>query len=350
MGTCFSYIKISDNSKASNALTMAYRDPYGNVDYLLSTIGGYGTEFNPDKHFSRYCALSQPTMTGKTSLISASADRVYVLYLKFKTNAPPFSPSKVIDFLTNESLINTVYDAVVRFAAYFIVGIETLTGKIECAKRENREFTPKHWKALHYDLSSTPKDSVKKFWDNFYSKINEKQTELMQKKETTLHAAERFKGLVNGLEKKLRAAVKGTVTNKTTNYNILLLFGFDEASKMLLRERFCFRGCRFLCRFMPAWIFALLADTVASIGNFHPSKDSDPSLRINNSEMELFRPLLFFSSFDVLCRFDVLGIHKVNTLARFHVAIFCQGRAMWGAWMAKNINAEVFYNVNAFYV
>ncbi|EPZ36862.1 hypothetical protein ROZALSC1DRAFT_28289 [Rozella allomycis CSF55] len=82
------------DSRGSN-----YKDPCGNVDYMLRSGSKYCSKYDPKEYVSRYCTIYQPTMTGMTKCIYECMRRSSIVYIEIKGLDRPKRPQTWFIFL-----------------------------------------------------------------------------------------------------------------------------------------------------------------------------------------------------------------------------------------------------------
>ncbi|EPZ34064.1 hypothetical protein O9G_005829 [Rozella allomycis CSF55] len=107
-------------SVVADSLGSNYKDPCGNVDYMLRSGSKYCSSYDPKEYVSRYCTIYQPTMTGMTKCMYECMSRSSIVYIEIQGLDPPKSPQKWFIFLPS-----TMVDIVNVLSNFSIAGTKS---------------------------------------------------------------------------------------------------------------------------------------------------------------------------------------------------------------------------------
>jgi hypothetical protein len=292
---------------AASALKINYLDPYENVKRFVQHIESCSAKFSRDMYYSKYSALLQPTMSGKTKLLLEVAKSKYVVYINLKNKTPPFSSHNLVAFLTQA---NNNAESCARIAAFVIEFNRA---------RASYKNPPSDWLSEFVGRDGRPVDS--QWIYDIYKRMMQTFEQIYRSLPYNLGSNTDYFKILSEL------AELGNAKHQ-------LWFFFDEGSALLLNCRVGFSSLQCVFRFVGKQNFAVITDTVCRLRNYAPDVDNDPSLRAVNIPVELLPTFTEVVSVD-LFRLNDLKCFSMNTSLeeKLRLAAFVRGRPFWGAYL-----------------
>ncbi|RKP16594.1 hypothetical protein ROZALSC1DRAFT_25088, partial [Rozella allomycis CSF55] len=319
--------------QAASALSVEYRDYFGNVDYIISEIRNCRQLMQKydSVYCSRYAAFNLPTMCGKTKTMLEVGKREYVIMLKLKSEDPPQGPKELAGFMKQGSSTD---DFLLRHASWTLGVIEWFTKTVR--KADKSIMTPKEWLTFHIKMDQ---EEFSKLWGPVYKRI----TTIYEKMKETALENWNSRVTLDRLNEYLLPVMEAIDTLPLIDKTPLILC-IDEAGVMLdeKNDNLCFRVWRRLMTISCLKnTFGVILDTTRVLSNFTPSLENDPTLRTFAIGNKLHKPVIYLGCFDLFHVMDLeLDLQSICKRTIYYLHLFMLGRPYWGA-SAMKINGLV---------
>jgi len=312
-----------DGSTATKAAfyEQKYIDRHGVLRAFFDHINDSLNEWDTVKYHSPLVALMQASTIGKSKMLWAAAEHVYMVYVclrnKKSSGIPPRSTisDKLCTFIDDQTALFT-YVA-------FICSIMRHLANFKCNKTD---WFKAHTSNNQSEFWNVIEEGMKKCMDEVQNIIgNSKDYD-----ETKWHS-------IKQLVKTCWDSSKETLNSGESESGIRLLFVFDEA-KILTegetnRDKTNFECLRHALAALPTYesggrAFAIVTDTASKISNFAPSARRDPSWRVQKNRLALYLPFYHVATLDTFMTQETepKTLKQVASPQYF----FRYGRPLWG--------------------